>query len=61
MGILQDLVAKLQNLEETLDSKPAAETSQQESDLFLGVDESPAVEASKEQVGEELLVEAVLP
>ncbi|XP_037534219.1 nucleolar pre-ribosomal-associated protein 1 [Nematolebias whitei] len=50
MGILQDLVVKLQNFEETLDSKPAAEKSQQESDLFLGVDESPTVEANKEQI-----------
>lgn len=59
MGILQDLVAKLQSFEETLDFKAAAEKSQA-SDLFLEVNESPAVEANKEQVGKESITEAVL-
>ncbi|XP_017271944.1 nucleolar pre-ribosomal-associated protein 1 [Kryptolebias marmoratus] len=50
MGMLQDLVAKLQSFEETSNSKPATEKSQKESDLFLEVDQSPTVEASKEQI-----------
>ncbi|XP_013868182.1 nucleolar pre-ribosomal-associated protein 1 [Austrofundulus limnaeus] len=49
MGMLQELVTKLQSFVETSDSEPAAET-QKESDLFLEVNQSPTVEASKEQV-----------
>uniref|UniRef100_A0A3Q2ZZX1 URB1 ribosome biogenesis homolog n=1 Tax=Kryptolebias marmoratus TaxID=37003 RepID=A0A3Q2ZZX1_KRYMA len=43
MGMLQDLVAKLQSFEETSNSKPATEKSQKESDLFLEVDQSPTI------------------
>lgn len=59
MGTLQKLVTKLQSFEETSDSKPAAEKSQEESDLFMEVNRSPTVEASKEQVGEGLIIDVV--
>lgn len=58
MEMLQELVTKLQSFEETSDSKPAAET-QKESDLFLEVNQSPTVEANKEQVGKELIIKVI--
>uniref|UniRef100_A0A3Q3F5A3 URB1 ribosome biogenesis homolog n=1 Tax=Kryptolebias marmoratus TaxID=37003 RepID=A0A3Q3F5A3_KRYMA len=50
VGAKIKLMAKLQSFEETSNSKPATEKSQKESDLFLEVDQSPTVEASKEQI-----------
>lgn len=50
MAILQDLVIKLQSFQETTDSEPAAENSQEGSDLFLEINQSSTVEANKEQV-----------
>ena len=53
MGILQDLVTKLQGFQESANSESAAaagESSQEGSDLFLEIDHSSAVEANKEQV-----------
>lgn len=52
MGILQDLVTKLQGFQETTNSEPASENSQEGSDLFLEINQSSTVEANKEQVGE---------
>lgn len=56
MGQLQDLVTKLQGFQGTKKSEPAstaaaAENFQDGSDLFLELNQSPAVEASEEQVG----------
>ncbi|XP_044210403.1 nucleolar pre-ribosomal-associated protein 1 isoform X1 [Thunnus albacares] len=50
MGILQDLVTKLIGFQVTTDSEPAAENSQEGSDLFLEINQSSTVEASKDQV-----------
>ncbi|XP_035536073.1 nucleolar pre-ribosomal-associated protein 1 [Morone saxatilis] len=50
MGILQDLVTKLQGFQETTNSEPAAENSQEGSDLFLEINQSSTVEANKEQI-----------
>lgn len=50
MGILQDLVAKLQGFQGTTDSEPAVETCQEGSDLFLEINQQPAAEANKDQV-----------
>ncbi|KAM9358652.1 nucleolar pre-ribosomal-associated protein 1 [Symphorus nematophorus] len=51
MGILQDLVTKLQGFQESTNSEPvAAENSKEGSDLFLEINQSSTVEASKEQV-----------
>ncbi|XP_059187700.1 nucleolar pre-ribosomal-associated protein 1 isoform X2 [Centropristis striata] len=50
MGILLDLVTKLQGFQETTDSEPAAENSQEGSDLFLEINQSSTVEANKEQI-----------
>lgn len=49
-GILQDLVAKLQDFPETTISEPAVENSQEASDLFLEANQSSSVEADKEKV-----------
>ena len=46
MAILQDLVIKLQGFQETTDPEPAAENSQEGSDLFLEIAQS----SNKEQV-----------
>lgn len=51
MGILQDLVTKLQGFQETTNSEPAAENSEEGSDLFLEINQLSTVEANKEQVG----------
>lgn len=51
MGILQDLVTKLQSCQETKASEPAAEEAQEGSELFLEVNQSSPAEANKEQVG----------
>lgn len=53
MGILQDLVTRLQGFEEATNCEQpaAAENSQEGSDLFLEIDQSTTVEANKEQVG----------
>ena len=50
MGILQDLVTKLLDFQLTTNLEPAAENFQEGSDLFLEVNQSSTVEASKEQV-----------
>ncbi|CAK6968909.1 nucleolar pre-ribosomal-associated protein 1 [Scomber scombrus] len=50
MGILQDLVTKLLDVQVTTNSEPAAENSQEGSDLFLEINQSSTVEASKEQI-----------
>lgn len=50
MGILQDLVTKLRDFQEAANSEPAAENSQEGSDLFLEIDQSSTVEANKERV-----------
>ncbi|KAI3354092.1 hypothetical protein L3Q82_018642 [Scortum barcoo] len=50
MGILQDLVIKLQGFQETANSEPAAENSQEGSDLFLEINQLSTVEANKEQI-----------
>nr|XP_020468810.1 nucleolar pre-ribosomal-associated protein 1 isoform X2 [Monopterus albus] len=49
MGILQDLVTKLQGFQETK-SEPAAETPQEGSDLFLEFNHLSTVEANKEEI-----------
>ncbi|CAJ1065109.1 nucleolar pre-ribosomal-associated protein 1 [Xyrichtys novacula] len=50
MEILQDLVSKLQGLQETKTSETAEENSQEGSGLFLEIDQLSAEEADKEQV-----------
>ncbi|TDH14693.1 hypothetical protein EPR50_G00022920 [Perca flavescens] len=50
MGILLDLVTKLQGFQETTNSEPAAENSQEGSDLFLETNQSSIAEANKEQI-----------
>ncbi|XP_068601520.1 nucleolar pre-ribosomal-associated protein 1 [Brachionichthys hirsutus] len=50
MGILRDLVTKLQACQETASSEPAAENSPEESDLFLEFNQSFPGEAIKEQI-----------
>ncbi|XP_029302759.1 nucleolar pre-ribosomal-associated protein 1 isoform X2 [Cottoperca gobio] len=50
MGILLDLVSKLQGFQETTISEPAAENSQEGADLFLEVHQSSTTEANKEQI-----------
>lgn len=50
MGILQDLVTKLQDFQEATNPEPAPENSQEGSDLFLEIDPSSTVEANKERV-----------
>uniref|UniRef100_A0A3B4ZNL1 URB1 ribosome biogenesis homolog n=1 Tax=Stegastes partitus TaxID=144197 RepID=A0A3B4ZNL1_9TELE len=45
MGILKDMVTKLQDLKETKNSEPAAEKSQEGSDLFLELNQSILVSA----------------
>uniref|UniRef100_A0A8C9ZQ89 URB1 ribosome biogenesis homolog n=1 Tax=Sander lucioperca TaxID=283035 RepID=A0A8C9ZQ89_SANLU len=50
MGILLDLVTRLQGFQETTTSEPAAENSQEGSDLFLETDQSSTAEANKEQI-----------
>uniref|UniRef100_A0A3B4ZN57 URB1 ribosome biogenesis homolog n=1 Tax=Stegastes partitus TaxID=144197 RepID=A0A3B4ZN57_9TELE len=50
MGILKDMVTKLQDLKETKNSEPAAEKSQEGSDLFLELNQSAPVEVNKEQI-----------
>ncbi len=50
MGILQDLVTKLQGFQETTNCEPATENSQEESDLFLEINQSSTVETNKQQV-----------
>lgn len=52
MEILQDLVTRLQGYQDTTNPEPAAENSQEGSELFLEINQSPTVEANKEQVGE---------
>ncbi|KAM6933336.1 nucleolar pre-ribosomal-associated protein 1 [Xenentodon cancila] len=48
--LLQDIVAKLQSFEETENTEPEPENSQEGSDLFVDVNRSRKVEAKKEQV-----------
>ncbi|XP_037631816.1 nucleolar pre-ribosomal-associated protein 1 isoform X2 [Sebastes umbrosus] len=50
MGILLDLVTKLQGFQETTNSEPAAQNSQEGSDLFLEINHSSTAEANKEQI-----------
>ncbi|KAG8001883.1 Nucleolar pre-ribosomal-associated protein 1 [Nibea albiflora] len=50
MEILQDLVTKLQGYQDTINPEPAAENSQEGSELFLEINQSPTVEANKEQI-----------
>uniref|UniRef100_A0A673CDV0 URB1 ribosome biogenesis homolog n=1 Tax=Sphaeramia orbicularis TaxID=375764 RepID=A0A673CDV0_9TELE len=51
MGILQDLVIKLQDLQETtITSESAAENSQERSDLFLEINQSLQPQTNKEQI-----------
>ncbi|XP_035010769.2 nucleolar pre-ribosomal-associated protein 1 [Hippoglossus stenolepis] len=51
MGQLQGLVMKLQGFEENMETEPAAaENLQEGSELFLELNQSPAVEANKEQM-----------
>ncbi|KAL7400418.1 hypothetical protein ABVT39_012092 [Epinephelus coioides] len=51
MGILLDLVTKLQGFHEATNSEPTAtENSKEGSDLFLEINESSPVEANKEQI-----------
>lgn len=52
MGILHDLVSKLQGFQESAHCEPAAaENSQEGSDLFLEISQLSTAEANKEQVG----------
>lgn len=50
MGILQDLVTKLQDFQEPTMSEPTAENSQEASDLFLEPNQLSTVEANNEKV-----------
>ncbi|XP_068174249.1 nucleolar pre-ribosomal-associated protein 1 [Antennarius striatus] len=50
MGILRELVTKLHAYQETENSEPAAENSEEESDLFLEINQSCTGESSKEQI-----------
>ncbi|XP_041796305.1 nucleolar pre-ribosomal-associated protein 1 isoform X2 [Chelmon rostratus] len=50
MGILQGLLTKLQGFQETTNPEPAAENSQEGSDLFLEINQSSTVETNKEQI-----------
>ncbi|TMS07347.1 Nucleolar pre-ribosomal-associated protein 1 [Larimichthys crocea] len=50
MEILQDLVTRLQGYQDTTNPEPAAENSQEGSELFLEINQSPTVEANKEQI-----------
>lgn len=54
MGILRDLVTKLQAFQETPNSEPVAENSQEGSELFMEINQLSTGEANKEQVGEKL-------
>ncbi|XP_054454141.1 nucleolar pre-ribosomal-associated protein 1 [Anoplopoma fimbria] len=50
MGILLDLVTKLQGFQETTSAEPAAENSEEGSDLFLEINQSSIVKGNKEQI-----------
>ncbi|XP_070685256.1 nucleolar pre-ribosomal-associated protein 1 [Pempheris klunzingeri] len=50
MGILQNLVTRLLDFQETTNSEPGAEKSQEGSDLFLEINQSATAEAKKEQI-----------
>nr|XP_046245595.1 nucleolar pre-ribosomal-associated protein 1 [Scatophagus argus] len=50
MGILQDMVTRLQGFQETTNSEPAPENSQEGTDLFLEINQSSTVEANKEKL-----------
>ncbi|XP_032363230.1 nucleolar pre-ribosomal-associated protein 1 [Etheostoma spectabile] len=50
MDILLDLVTKLQGFQDTTNSEPAAQNSQEGSDLFLQTNQSSTEEANKEQI-----------
>ncbi|CAN9511010.1 unnamed protein product [Ophioblennius macclurei] len=50
LEMLQDLVTRLQDFKETKENAPAAESSPEESDLFLELNQSPAGETNKEQI-----------
>ncbi|XP_071780840.2 nucleolar pre-ribosomal-associated protein 1 [Centroberyx gerrardi] len=50
MGILQDLVTKLQGFQETTNSEPVAVNSQEGSDLFLEINQPSTTETNKEQI-----------
>ncbi|XP_034022476.1 nucleolar pre-ribosomal-associated protein 1 [Thalassophryne amazonica] len=50
MTIIQDLVIKLQNIEENSTTQEDSENVQEGSDLFMNVDQLSTVKASKEQV-----------
>ncbi|XP_029923746.1 nucleolar pre-ribosomal-associated protein 1 isoform X2 [Myripristis murdjan] len=49
MGILQDVVAKLQGFQDTTTCEPVAESSQEGSDLFLEINQLSTAETNKEQ------------
>lgn len=53
MGIVQDLVTKLQGCEENM---VVAANSQEESDLFLEINQTCTAETNKEQVGGKILI-----
>ncbi|KAK2846727.1 hypothetical protein Q5P01_009726 [Channa striata] len=50
MGILQDLVMKLQDIQDVAEPEQAAEISQEGSDLFLEPNQSSTAESSKEKI-----------
>ncbi|KAM8903347.1 nucleolar pre-ribosomal-associated protein 1 [Spinachia spinachia] len=50
MGILLDLVIKLQGFQESKSSEPAAENPQEGSNLFLEINQSSTVEGNKEKI-----------
>ncbi|XP_056139099.1 nucleolar pre-ribosomal-associated protein 1 [Lampris incognitus] len=50
MGILQELVTKLQGFQETTNSEPVAGDPQEGSDLFLEVNQSFTMDTNKEQI-----------
>lgn len=54
MAILLDLVTKLKDFQENTNSVPTAEKTQEESELFLEIDQSSTGETKKEQVGDKL-------
>lgn len=54
MGILLDLVTKLRDFQENVNSAPTAEKPQEGSELFLEINQASTVEAKKEEVREKL-------
>ncbi|XP_047450940.1 nucleolar pre-ribosomal-associated protein 1 isoform X2 [Mugil cephalus] len=50
MGILQDMVTKLHSFQESKNSEPATDKSQEESELFLELNQSSPAETNKDQI-----------